>query len=233
VAVNNLFYGMSPGPSQPRIARTQLFFIDSSRTRLQNLSEAEQRNDTAVFDAEPVGMDDRRAAVFHASRPGAQAIGMKGLQTVFSQGLLECLSGAAGVPIQDPDGSLNWWVTINSLVEALGPVFEGLNAQYEPQGAPRQSFEATRLIDSPLVRLDGPPEVPVRVRIEPPGGAEVVVLDATGKVVAKVGPTGPTEFRLPAGFYTLQKTVSATGQSRSHTRSLKPPRADWLVTAGD
>jgi hypothetical protein len=94
VLVNNLVFGLSPSERQRDIARTQLFFIDSSRTNFE-LKKYERDNPTPIFDAALLGIDDRCAPVFYASRPGGRAYAIRGEQTLFSGALLDCLDGAA------------------------------------------------------------------------------------------------------------------------------------------
>jgi hypothetical protein len=227
---------MSPNSRQPDIARTQLFFIDSSRTRLSGVSSFELQNTTPVFDAAPLGLDDRKAAVFFGSQPGTPAYAAKGKQSFFSEALLRCLDGDAAVPLEsNDDESLTWGVTINSLVGGLGPALEALTHKYD-MGDVRPRFEVGGLVqDAVIVRRDGPPDVRVQVTVFPPEAVpytKIDIEDDQGKLVAQiaVGET-PKSLTLPAGYYRCRATSSETFGIKEFVRLMliKPPQANLNV----
>jgi hypothetical protein len=239
VSVNNLLYGMSPNVRQPNIAQTQLFFVDSSRTPLPDLQSFELRNTTPVFDAVPLGLDERRASVFYASQAGGRAYAVRGQQTLFSGALLECLNGAAAVPAPvDSSDDRDWVVTTHSLINALGQVLRRLNTDMQKYNV-RQTFEVGGLVrDAVVVRLDGPPVVPVRIEIDPPEVAPrtvITIQDETGKPIKTLTPPregGPVSVDLTAGVYLLEAKTAPPAPGPmvvTRVRLIKPPRVEWKV----
>src|SRR2546425_696106 len=160
VTVNNLFYGMGPTGMQSSIARTQLYFIDTDRILLsESFPSFGQMNTTAVFDAVPLGIDERDAVIFYATSSGNPAYAYIGNLTMFSYALLKCLEGAAAVPREeDQEGGLRWVVSVSSLMSSLGSVLRDLS---QVTGI-KQMFEAGGQIrDSIVCYLDSPPPVEI------------------------------------------------------------------------
>jgi hypothetical protein len=106
--------GMAPTERNPDMARTQLYFIDSGRTRVAGLAEILGSRPTPVFDAALPVQDDRAALVFHASADNALAFGRVGGLTLFGEALLASLGGKGAT---HRDGQ--WVVTTVSLMEAM------------------------------------------------------------------------------------------------------------------
>jgi hypothetical protein len=248
VSVNNLVYGLSPTDRQPQIARTQLFFIDSSRTSFENVMRYELANPTPVFDAEFLGIDDRCAPVFYASQPGAHAYSIKGQQTLFSAALLECLSGAAAVPAPASSGEDDfplWEVTVSSLIDGLDEVLTRRRAEkkaeYDRFNVKQEYAVGGVVRDAVIHRLAEPPVVPVQFHINtkaPAGQIRIHIMDDSDNVVwkyddvvATLSPDGfETQLELSAGYYRAAIWVEST-RLTTRTRLVKPPRCDWTVRA--
>src|SRR5262249_21220534 len=160
---------------------------------LTDISPYELQNVTGVFDAVPVGMDQRRAVVFHSAVPGQPAYGVSGKSTFFCQALLDGLSGAAAERTQSDDQEQPVWnVTINSLIKGLGAVLEGVLEKYEmPEVHPK--FEVGGLVqDATLLRLSEAPEVIVDLVLEPPEAAsytKLIIEDEQGEPIHTVSKT--------------------------------------------
>jgi len=238
VAVNNLFYGMGPTSRQPDIARTQLYFIDTDRAiPKKEFSSFELMNTTAVFDAEPLGIDDRNAAVFYASTAGGVAYALEGSATLFSMALLRCLDGKAAVPGEvGPEGSVRWYVSTTSLV---GGLMDTLNELNREAGA-HQTFEVGGQVRNSIIRyLDEPPPVDVLIEIHPVEAlpvSHVEVRNEEGTIVLKPAvPLDPHPYRveLPGGYYTLSVKIDpphpSFADAHTRVRLATPPRAVWKV----
>jgi hypothetical protein len=248
VSVNNIVYGLSPTERQPEIARTQLFFIDSSRTSLEEAPSRELSNPTSVFDAQFLGVDDRCAPVFYSSQPGGQAFSVKGQQTLFSSALLECLNGAAAVPAPSHPGDetetdsdqMAWQVTISSLIDELDEVLRQRRrekaAEYEKYGVKQEYTVGGVVRDAVIHKLDKPPDVPVSFQFET-FGSPVEIRDECDQVVTKFTPeeNGPNlQITLPAGFYRAV-ILNADSEVLAHrprrTKLVMPPQFEWKVRA--
>jgi hypothetical protein len=233
VSVNNLLYGMSPYHRQPEIARTQLYYFDTSRKPFKDISAFEALNTTPVFDAVPLGMDDRRAAIFFGARAGEHAYGMKGRHSLFSEALLDCLDGKAAIPSNvDEHGKLSWSVTINSLVNALGPALESLKDKYD-MGEIKPRFEVGGLVqDAVITKLGSPPEVAVHVAIEPSAVAancQIRIENDEGQVVKEMSSTEtPADLKVVAGYYRC--LVRTEGREMTRFFLAAPPRVNWTFS---
>src|ERR1700730_2918912 len=82
VSVNNLFQGMAPGTDAPEVARTQLYFIDISRTQVRN-ERYQLSRPTMIFDEYGVGPDDRSGRLFFFTTPGQPAVFGMGARSGF------------------------------------------------------------------------------------------------------------------------------------------------------
>ncbi|MFL6275321.1 MAG: hypothetical protein ACJ74G_08910 [Blastocatellia bacterium] len=238
ITVNNVFYGMGPTERQPQIARTQLYFVDTDRVYPARTFQAfEEMNTTAVFDAVPLGLDDRDAVIFYATSSGSAAYAYTGDVTLFSDALLRCLDGAAAVPGEmDEEGSWRWRVSITSMMNGIDRVLAGLNQET----GLNQKFEVGgQARDAVICYLDEPPAVDLQIEVEPAEAAAVSHLelqDEEGEVVLALGPPlmpHPYRINKPAGYYTLKVSIEPAdprfkGQA-SRVRLLTPPRAVWKV----
>lgn len=238
VAVNNLFYGMGPTSRQPDIAQTQLYFIDTDRALpSEEFSSFEQMNTTAVFDAEPLGIDDRNAAIFYASTPGRVAYAIEGGPTVFSIALIMCLDGAAAVPGEvGPSGSVRWHVSTTSLVSGLKDVLVDLNRK----PGRNQTFEVGGQVRDSIIRyLKKPPPVDLYIEIDPIEAlpfTRVEIRDEEGNIVHQPGvPLHPHPYNvtLAAGYYTFSVKIDPAHprfvDAPTRVRLATPPRSVWKV----
>src|SRR6266478_7947692 len=73
VSVTNIFNGMGGFGGSDQMARTQMYFIDSSRTSPIGMLDLSSLNTTAVFDEYALRPDDHTAVVFYAAQPGQPA----------------------------------------------------------------------------------------------------------------------------------------------------------------
>jgi Caspase domain len=234
VDTDSLREGMAPTEARPNIARRQLYFVDACRTYPASLRNFAQLDWTRVFDVEFTELaDDRKDPVFFAAVPGSTAYGLDGEPTLFSQALFTCLDGGAGI-LAEIEGEERWHVTISSLSRALGTVLDGLN---EDEGAD-QEFDtggSWRAPDAPVVYLETPPEVNVRITLEPSEAVTNIrleVLDRTGQVLATPNPLEPHpyECRWPAGYYAFNAYPAPPGQpSVDVLRQVFPPSYDKKI----
>ena len=225
VSLNNLVYGMTPALS-PEIARTQLFLVDASRTRLPQLPEYQSLNATAVFDASVMGTDDRTAAIFYATSPGLEAYTQARQPSFFSRALVEGLDGAAAQPTEDADSG--WAVTVQSLAHYVRVRVQELASE---SGVTQLAGVEGSLGPAPISYLTAPPAVEVSIDIKPveaAAAATVTVFDDDGEVVRTWNPGGPqTMATLPAGLYQIDVSSELAGEPlhRRKTVALSPPIA--------
>jgi len=182
IDTTNLLAGMAPTTARPKMARTQMYFIDACRVRPKVFARYEDSPSGKLWDVEVDIVDDRTAPLFHTAVPGAKAYAVKGKQTVFSQALLECLTGGAGREVEPrADGTPPYGVTINSLRESLPYHLDRINrehgtrARFEVQGG---GYGGQRVIHW----LDSPPLVDVTLELHPSeahhhAGVRVVALN--------------------------------------------------------
>jgi hypothetical protein len=175
--VEELFRGMAPTLPDDKLARTQLYFIDTDRDPLQPLVRDLRRGTTAPFDLKDVALDNRSAVVFYATSSGTSAIALRDSTTLFSSALDRSLSRLAAVPRFSQQGQTEWVVTVASLADCLPKLVSRLASKMELQ----QEVAYSGLIrDATVVRLDRPPKVKTRIRIVPPeaaAGVRVELLD--------------------------------------------------------
>lgn len=238
VTANNLFYGMGPTSRQTNIARTQLYFIDTDRVKPPRDFQAfEELNTTAVFDAVPLGIDDRDAVIFYSTSSGSPAYAYTADVTLFSIALLRCLGGKAAVPGEpDDEGHFRWRVSVTSLMNGLDPVLTGLNQETGLE----QKFEVGgQARDAVICYFDDPPQVDLSIEIDPPEAlpvSHIAIRDAEGEVVriqqAPLTPH-PYQIKLPAGYYTLTVSIDPPDprfkDSLTRVRLLTPPSTVWKV----
>lgn len=237
VSVNNLFFGMAPLVRQEKIARSQIYFIDTNRVTPEELKHYEVANTTAVFDAERLGIDDRRATIFHAASPGGKAYAFKGGQSLFSIALLNCLNGAAAVPGNtDEEGNIQWQVSIHSLADALGEILSQMGKRLGVE----QGYTVSGIVKDWVIHyLEGPPLVEVIIEIEPKEAVpftRIEVLNDAGEQALELPvPLSPHPYsvRVPGGFYSFGAKV-ITDDPRfvdrpGRMRLVTPPRAIWKV----
>jgi hypothetical protein len=241
ITVKNLFYGMGPTSEQPDIARTQLYFIDTDRVYPSRVFQSyEEINTTAVFDALPLGIDDRDAVIFYSTGAGQATYAYVGEATFFSLALLKCLEGAAAEPGEtDQEGTLRWQVSITSLMNGLNQVLPALFQDSGLSGLDQLFEVGGQVRDSIICYLDAPPVVDLAIEVDPTEAlavSHVEMSNEAGAVVFKHdAPLRPHPYRiqLPAGYYTLRIRIAPPDPRFkdlvARTRLLTPPRAVWKV----
>lgn len=226
--------GMSPAPARPNIARTQFYFVDACRVQPTQLAKFAPMETTAVFDKDLAGEDDRTSPVFYSSISNKAALAIPAGQTLFSQALLECLTGAGGDSLgEDPAGNPLWGVLVSSLNRALEMRIEALNRQL---GADQTYTTGGQFKDATICRLLTAPMVDVQLSIDPAAACAVGKLDVfdDGNVVtlSQAAPLPqPIRQRLPAGLYNIVLSFNppAPFVTKSKIQAAKAPNASWKV----
>jgi hypothetical protein len=227
VSVNNIVYGMAPGAAGD-VARTQLYFIDSGRTRPAALAQYQAMNSSAVFDAPLRGIDDRTAPVYYASSMETPAFGVPNEVTLFCRALIEGLSGAAARVLDDG----RWAVTAISLADYIGLRVSELAAE---EAASQSVGVEGSLGPAVITYVDGPPDVPVKVTF----AARQAILSVAVKIQGDEGPVGEwrttgdsLDLKLPAGLYQVAVVaVLVSGESLTKVKftEARAPRSNWKV----
>lgn len=207
IDVNTLFNGMAPAPSQPNIARSQLYFIDACRILPEEFKKVEGQDPTQVFKVELSGEDDRRAPIYFASISGEKAMGFRGKPSAFSQSLLKCLGGSAGREVDDADGNTSWQITSQGITDAMTVLFEDLKAlgidQTLAMGGQPSNFPVCK---------SGRPEVEVLIDINPTDAWPHPTITITDPLdgqatVLRLNRAPPHALSCPAGMYRFEVTV--------------------------
>jgi hypothetical protein len=158
----------SPWSARPDIARTQFYFVDACRSTPRDRLSHESLSAMPVFDVAPTDtLDDRCAPVFYAALPNGVAQALPGRQTLFSIALLRCLAGEAAEAPDDETGdrrAVDWHVSAFSLLDGLTRRLEEVNREY---GGQQISIADGFSEDVVLCYLSEPPDVPIRIEIEP------------------------------------------------------------------
>lgn len=200
VDLSNLVNGMAPTATNPRIARTQLWFVDACRSFPSAFDEYETLTAGTMLTTTLSDRDDRCAPIYFAALPGGSAYGIPGEGTVFSRALIECLEGAAGQKL----GNANWSVTVGSLIAALQEVVDA-----DPDAGLQQVWSGGQVArpGTTIVELDRVPDVQVRLELAPPARANGISLRVSGPggdvpVPAPLQPN-PLLTSWPAGIYSF------------------------------
>jgi hypothetical protein len=223
VSVDNLFRGMAPRPGATEIARTQLFFIDTSRAPA-NSERLSLSNPTMVFDEYSAGPDDRSAVIFYSTQPGEHSYVVSSYKTsIFTTALLRCLDGQAAVPLEGTSQG-RWGVTVASLIQGLA---ESMKRLGQSAGLTQSQVPVLGgLVRDHVIRyLDTIPEVDVTVRIANPASkSEVRIEDAEGQIVytGTADREGVFNVSLPSGLYRIRANdVDGPGKASVLT-SIRP-----------
>jgi Caspase domain len=219
VSVDNLFRGMAPRPDASEIARTQLYFIDTSRVPPHSERLA-LSSPTMVFDEYGGGPDDRSAVIFYSTQPGQHAFVVPSYKiSIFTTALLRCLDGEAATPLAE-NSQGRWGITINSLIEGLATTMETLT---KSANLPHSQVPVVGgLVRDQVIRyLESAPAVAVTVRISNPASkSELLIEDAEGQVVytGTAGREGVFNFSLPSGLYRIRASdVDGIGKTSTLT----------------
>ena len=228
VTIYNLFKGMAPAATRANMARTQLYFVDTSQISFLHLRKLEWMEPSPVFDIELSAFDDRRAPIFYAAVPSSQAYAQKDSQTIFIKALLQCLNGDAG-ELREHDGQVQWCVSVRSLVDTLALRIDEWNKML---GVKQNFFVGGLAGDTIIHYLDSPPLVELVLEVEPLEAlpvTKVEITDDQGNRLALPAPLAPHPYRsqLPAGYYTISAKIDPPNQHfrdfPRRVRSIMPP----------
>jgi hypothetical protein len=234
VETSNLLEGMNAVSDDDTMARTQLYFYDACRTHPKEVDRYEQVFADTIWDPRPAAADkiyrDSRLTPAFYTPPGTQAFGLPGLGSVFSEALLRCLKGGAGV--YDARGR-RWLVTLNSLILAFNEQLRIVNAEYKTDQDSRISEIGKQAL---LHHLDGPPLVDVEITLAPQdkrAHARISVADEKDKKLFDLGAPFPDSHRnkLPAGSYAISsvpdvREPAAVAHKLCHQQAI-PPYSEW------
>ncbi|MEV0788651.1 caspase family protein [Kribbella sp. NPDC050459] len=200
VDLQNLFRGMAPTAARPDMAMNQLWFVDACRGFPSEFDNFEILTAQEIFAIELSDVDLRNAPLYYGALPGTNAYSISQQSTIMGRALLECLQGGAG---EKRAGSREWWVTTGTLLRGLQQLVEeeGTQEIWDGGQMPRPN---TR-----IARVDGTPEVRVRMELSPARAANRISLAVhrtmDGAAMAVPSPLHPNPFegRWPAGMYRL------------------------------
>lgn len=227
VDVNDLFSGMAPTvDDHPRMARTQLWFVDACRGFPKDFDRFETLQASTVFGTGLSDADNRCAPVYCGALPGKSAYAIVGEQTIFGRALIECLGDTGS---EQPLGSSQWVVSVGSLLRAMQAVVKDINQQ---EGSDQEVWDGgqTPRPDTVLVRLGCVPKVPVRLELVPAAGNVVLRFErrSDGSPVTVPIPLHPNPFadRWPAGVYTVEAQPPVHSELDGELL-VRPPRFPW------
>lgn len=211
-SVNNLKFGMAPSEDFPEIARSQLFFVDACRALPSEVKDYMYLPTSDPFDAPRSVEDDRKTSIFFATIPGIEAYAFPNQQTLFSKALIKCLDGAAGDVYENPDTSLGYYVSVQTINKTLDAYFDELIGL---EGA-GQEFSLTGSRGDTIIHLlDGPPTVDIMLDLDPEDAlphafVEVISGDPAVAVAPLPAPLPSRPFKctVPLGVYTFKATIN-------------------------
>lgn len=224
IDVNNLFLGMAPTASRPRMARTQLWFIDACRAYPGEFERFEALRAPDVFAIDLPDLDERCAPIYFGSVPGGSAYSIAGERTLFSRALLESLDRCGG---QLLEGRRRWVVTASSLLNGMKASVDRLNAS---EGSRQRVLLGGQLEDPgrQIAYLAAVPEVDVRLELVPRAdGVKLSFHNTDGDLMLDADPLDPNpyECRWKAGSYRLRSTPELAGVDREVP--VRPPSFEW------
>jgi hypothetical protein len=185
-------------------AKTQLLFADACRqiprTAAQQLDELTA---DPLWVAKTSNIETRNSVILQATLGGQKAWAANGQVTLFTQALLEGLSGTGS---ERRGGT--WQVTTSGLERAVA---DGLARQLALPGTPQQFSEGRTEGDPHTVvnRLSGTPKVPVRIGCNPADKLQYThfqlrLLATPANIFDERAPaTTPWDLKLPADKYLL------------------------------
>jgi hypothetical protein len=247
VEVQELLMGMAPSAARPKVAKNQLFFFDACRIKPASFAKYEPENNRApaFWQVEKFSSkypDYRYCLSFYTTVTGSAAYSIpKGDQTLFSRALLQCLAGGAAVEdeTRDANDDLAWYVTANSLNNALQYHLDKVGNQY----GLRQEFRAAGTGPHFVIQqLRGKPEADIHLWFSPSEAfpyAEVLVRNEAGKQVKQYPrplQDDTCSERLPAGHYFIDAEIQPAtplypGLKGRRYQAL-PPKREWRIVMG-
>jgi hypothetical protein len=225
VGLHNLYFGMALADERPRMARTQLWFVDACRVHPRAFAQLVDPEASKPFESRPPRSERRCAPVYFGALPGEAAFAIPDERTFFNQALIESLDHAGGVK---DEGGTEWKVTANSLLRGMQAAIEPINARL---GTEQEIWDGGQMEDPDrrIARLDGVPEVDVSFELAPAAAAAMVdlaVSDLAGK--SMLGPRlspNPYSDRWPAGPYTMEVSPAIPGVEPF--LPVRPPNYKW------
>jgi hypothetical protein len=234
IASLNLYGGMAGTGAFAQIAQTQFYFYDACRAFPDDLRGFQAEKPSAVW---PVPLldnqtDMRSGGNFYATASGGRTAFVEN-RSVFGATLLKALSGgAAGPPSKSTGGC--WAITGKSIFETFteccAEVCDEMGIGTDPSKAWRLSSGSDG--GSPLVTLNEPPSVNLRLNVEPTlaiGKVKVVLKDQKTKKSRTIEPCAAEEkLRIPAGYWEFSGEPNGAQDGLQaalpETELVKPPR---------
>jgi hypothetical protein len=214
--------GCFEGLDGPEYAPTQFWFFDACREPLQ--SPTLETMEGAFTLSSPKG-NAATSTMYLGSSTREAAFSVRDGRSIFSTALLEALNGA-GADGPTEFGSDDWWVTTFKLLDALKPAVKRLALQH---GAD-QNVEAVGLNENTRIhRLDGVPQVPVRLALDPEAASSTsrlsLLFNATEPRVED-SDVWPYVDTMPAGYYKIKVTTQTPYRDFDKLHRLEPPGLD-------
>ncbi len=216
ISLNELNVGMAPSEVYPHIAKNQFYFVDACRTRIRERMKNNEVNQLPSFWNTPTRVDDyRHDILFQTATYGSPAYSIPGEVTVFAKSLVDCLTRVAGKIGSEADsyddlGEPVWWVTTNSLNDALNYQMPKVSDFYK---LPRQQIKVSHLTNVRIARLPKRPAFDVTVILTPEGAEKQIRELTVSEVDADLTdckrapwPEHPFCYQFPGGQYTV-KTI--------------------------
>ena len=239
----NLIYNGMAEAEFPNIAQIQLYFVDSCRTDIPDMTKFLDPEGAKIWSITLGGADMRVAPIFFASAAGTATFGSArpGGVSAFGTDFLKCVRGGAADNIKVNPRRKEWSVTIGTLARTLQKFVEAHNSTVV--GRPRRIVvDKFTQNEAVIATLPGPPTVTCRVVFVPEDAHTVATLsfaDATGvEPPFEIPLTNPQIFDAVAGSYRVSAQVAAERSPpyRSSTPehvSVLPPETEVMVYLGD
>jgi hypothetical protein len=144
------------------MSQRQFFFVDACRIAPDELTDWADLGDPFGLPSRFKGADYRCSPMFFSSSPDTPAHGQRGSGTLFSQALLQALSGPAAE--DGPDDDRQWFVSPFSLQKSLSAGVAQLAAKL---GAKQEAVVGGILKPAVFHYFKAPPEVSFTLEINP------------------------------------------------------------------
>src|SRR6185369_1090955 len=159
-------------------------------------------------------------------------------QTFFSQAVLACLRGRAGVKVENSYGQTEWQVSAHSISAALKVILNEISEERKLRLD--HTIEGK---DLTILTLDGAPSADVVIDIDPEDArklAMVEVLDQRYSPVGQVNPRSqpyPSRTTLIPGEYYFNAVINPRTlpyvDVEKQSRTAKPPLSEWKIKVTD
>lgn len=200
----------------------QLWISDACRQPPEVQEQFDRLNAPRLFD-EPLG-DVESSPLILGSLSRGVAWAQRGVGTLLSQGLLSCLRADA-ITGPDPDVSSNWHVSVMNLCKRLPKVVMRLANAHDSE----QPVDVTGRVNDGLIHeLSAPPDVPIGLKLDPPGAngnaSATLWFNGTSAVFSNQS-AWPINDVVKAGLYTLTVEANAPFQPIPHLPlNVLPPK---------